>query len=118
MELQGRTVLVAGAGRNNGRTIALTLAREGANLVLVSRQRQEELDDVAAGCDTLGVETMPLLADLTDAAAVHDVVARGEAKLGPIDTLVSVLGVRPHHQLVNTTHEEWHHVFDVNLHAT
>ncbi len=118
MELEGRTVLVAGAGRNSGREISVTLAREGANLVLVARQRKEELDAVAAECQALGASTVALLADLTDAAQAARVAAEGSERLGPIDTLVSVLAIRPHHDLVDTSIEEWHQVLDVNLNAT
>jgi len=39
MQLQGKTALIAGAGRNNGRAIALTYAREGADVILVARSR-------------------------------------------------------------------------------
>lgn len=118
MELEGRTVLVAGAGRNSGREIALTLAREGANVVLVARQRKAELDGVAAECEALGAKTVPLLADLTDPQECNRVVAAGTERIGPIDTLVSVLAIRPHHHLVDTSYEEWQQVFNVNLHST
>jgi NAD(P)-dependent dehydrogenase (short-subunit alcohol dehydrogenase family) len=118
VELDGRTALVAGAGRNSGREISLTLAREGANLVLVARQRAEELDAVAAECESRGAKTVALLADLTVADECNRVVAEGARQLGPIDTLVSVLAIRPHHHLVDTSYEEWQRVFDVNLNAT
>ena len=118
MELKGRTVLVAGAGRNSGREISLALAREGADVVLVARQREQPLREVAAECEALGAKAIPLLADLTVADEVDRVVATGTEQLGCIDTLVSVLAIRPHHDLVDTSHDEWHQVFDVNLHAT
>jgi 3-oxoacyl-[acyl-carrier protein] reductase len=118
MDLEGRTVLVAGAGRNSGRQIALALAREGADLVLVARQRKEQLDAVVAECEALGAKVVALLADLTVPEEVDAAVAAGEAGLGPIDTLVSVLAIRPHHHLVDTPVEEWHEVFAVNLHST
>jgi len=46
-QLAGKVALVAGAGRNNGRAIALAFAREGADLILVARERRQELDEVA-----------------------------------------------------------------------
>ena len=39
-QLQGKTALVAGAGRNNGKAIALAFAREGADLILVAREKR------------------------------------------------------------------------------
>ena len=53
-QLQGKTALIAGAGRNNGKAIALAFAREGADLVLVARERKSELDTVANECEKLG----------------------------------------------------------------
>ena len=47
MRLKGKTALISGAGRNNGKTIALTFAREGADLILVARHQGDELQAVA-----------------------------------------------------------------------
>jgi len=46
-QLEGKVALVAGAGRNNGKAISLAFAREGADLVLVARERKQELEAVA-----------------------------------------------------------------------
>ena len=54
MRLEGKAALVTGASRNIGREIALTFAREGADLVLNTRQSAKELDEVAAQCRELG----------------------------------------------------------------
>lgn len=65
-ELEGETALVAGAGRNNGRAIALAFAREGADLALLARKRKAELDDVANECEKLGVRVKTSLAEVSD----------------------------------------------------
>ena len=54
MRLEGKAALITGASRNIGREIALTFAREGADLVLNTRQSAKELDEVAAQCRELG----------------------------------------------------------------
>jgi len=53
MRLKGKTALIAGAGRNNGKAIALTFAREGADLILVARKLGDELNEVARECEAL-----------------------------------------------------------------
>jgi NAD(P)-dependent dehydrogenase (short-subunit alcohol dehydrogenase family) len=118
MRLSGRTALITGASRNIGRAIALAFAAEGADLVLNTRVNGEELEAVAAECRKAGVRVVTALADISDAAAVQAMVARGLAELGAIDVLVSNAAIRPHKSLTETTLEEWHHVLGVNLHST
>jgi NAD(P)-dependent dehydrogenase (short-subunit alcohol dehydrogenase family) len=118
MRLSGRTALITGASRNIGRAIALAFAGEGADLVLNTRVNGEELEAVAAECRKAGVRVVTALADISDAAAVQAMVARGLAELGAIDVLVSNAAIRPHKSLTETTLEEWHHVLGVNLHST
>jgi len=48
MRLKGKTALITGASRNIGKQIALTFAREGADLILNTRRSKKELDAVAA----------------------------------------------------------------------
>lgn len=117
LQLAGKTALIAGAGRNVGRQIALTFAREGANLVLISRQARAELEQVAKECEQLGVQALPLLADVADAAAVEAAVREGEARLGGIDVLVNVVGLRPHRSFLEVPLAEWQAVFDANCHS-
>lgn len=117
-QLAGNTALTAGAGRNNGRAIALAFAREGADLVLVSRERKEELEQVAKECEGSGVKALPLLADVSDYEQVNRMVQQGVDHFGKIDVLVSVAGRRPHQPFWDISYEEWHRVFAVNLHST
>jgi 3-oxoacyl-[acyl-carrier protein] reductase len=118
MRLKGKTALISGAGRNNGRTIALTFAREGADLVLVARQREEELKAVARECEASGVKVLPLIADMSKHEEVNRVVKQGLDHFGKVDVSVSVAGVRSNKLPWDYTYEEWHHIFEVNLHST
>lgn len=117
LQLAGKTALIAGAARNVGREIALTFAREGADLVLLARQSREELDQVAQACRALGVRALPLIADVGDAQAVQAAVGQGLAQFGRIDVLVNVAGLRPHRGFLDVPFAEWQSVFDVNCHS-
>jgi 3-oxoacyl-[acyl-carrier protein] reductase len=116
-QLKGKVALVAGAGRNNGRAIALAFAREGADLILVAHTRKAELDEVAGACEKLGSKVLPLLADLSDHEQVNGLVQQGLDHFGQIDVLVSVAGRRTHQDFWEISYEEWHKTFAVNLHA-
>ena len=117
-QLEGKTAFIAGAGRNNGRNIALAYAREGADVILVAKQREEELKEVETECRAAGVKTLRMLADLTDYKQVNQAVEKGLDKFGRVDILASVAGMRPHKDFWEITYEEWMEVFAVNLHPT
>lgn len=118
MRLKGKTALIAGAARNIGKATALTFAREGANLVLVAKSSRDELNAVAEECKSLGVQALPLLADVGLPQEVERIVQAGLERFGYIDTLVSVAAIRPHKPFWEISIDEWHRVFEVNLHST
>ena len=116
-QLQGKVALVAGARPNNGKAIALAFAREGADLVLVARERKAELEAVATECEKSGVRVLPLLADLSDHGEVERLVQQGLSHFGHVDVLMSVAGRRAHQDFWQISYEEWHKTFAVNLHS-
>ena len=118
MRLEGKTALITGASRNIGREIALSFAREGADLVLSSLQSPGELEEVAAECRELGVSTFTATADIADGDQCRRLVEESLAALGKVDVLVSNAAIRPHHPLLSVTDEDWHRVFGINLHSS
>ena len=116
-QLEGKVALVAGAGRNNGKAIALAFAREGADLILVARERKQQLDEVANECEKSGSKVIALLADLSEYEQVNTVVQRGNEKFGRIDVLMCCTGRRAHQDFWQISYEEWHKTFAVNLHS-
>ncbi len=117
MRLSGKTALITGASRNIGREVALTFAREGADLVLNTRVSREELDEVASLCRELGVNTHTVIGDVSDPDQVARMVDEGIETLGKIDVLVSNVAIRPHKPVLEVSNEEWHQVMGVNLHS-
>jgi 3-oxoacyl-[acyl-carrier protein] reductase len=118
MRLKGKTALIAGAARNIGKAIALTYAREGADVILVAREALDALDATAKECEGLGVKVLPLLADVGDHAQVEDVVNKGLKRFDKVEVLVSVAALRPHKPFWEISYEEWNRVLAVNLHST
>lgn len=118
MRLRGKTALIAGASRNIGRTIALTFAREGANIVPVARKLNDELKQVASECEALGVQALPVAADVGDYQQANRAAQQALERFGNVEVLVSVAAIRPHKPFWEIGHEEWHQVLAVNLHST
>ena len=118
MRLKGKTALISGAGRNNGKAISLTFAREGADLILVARKLGDELNQVAKECESFGVKVLPLLADVGNPEEVNRVAQLALDRFRKVDVLVNVVGIRPHKAFWEVSHDEWHQVFAVNCHST
>ncbi|QUQ64908.1 SDR family NAD(P)-dependent oxidoreductase [Kutzneria sp. CA-103260] len=81
MTLEGKTALVTGAGRGIGRALAVGLAAEGANVVLVARSR-DQLEETAALVSTAATVIPADLGDLAQVAAVAK-------QAGEVDILIN-----------------------------
>jgi 3-oxoacyl-[acyl-carrier protein] reductase len=117
----GRRVLVTGAGRGIGRTIALGFAARGA-IVGVADVTQEGVDGVVAEIKAAGRgDALPLVLDVSDYAAVEAGLAKAAAKMGgPFDTVINNAGISPKHDGIahkvwEMSPAEWQQVVAVNL---
>jgi NAD(P)-dependent dehydrogenase (short-subunit alcohol dehydrogenase family) len=101
-----QTVLVTGASRGIGRSIALRFAEEGARLALAART-ENELLQTASLVEATGARAVAIPTDIRDRVAVEACVARAEAELGPIDVLVNNAGVFLWRPFLDLSSEEW-----------
>lgn len=86
--LRDRAAIIAGGSRGIGRATALALAGEGCGVAVAARET-EPLDAVAREAQALGVETLAVQADLTEAGDAERLVARAAEYFGRIDVLVT-----------------------------
>jgi NAD(P)-dependent dehydrogenase (short-subunit alcohol dehydrogenase family) len=120
MRLADRVAIVTGAAKGMGRDICLTLAGEGAHLVLAARE-SPPLEALARELEGRGRRALVVACDVTDESAVERLVARAKAGFGGrIDILVNAAGVTgPVETPVwEIKAEEWDHVLAVNLRGT
>ena len=89
--LTGKTVVVTGAGKGIGRSIALVLAQAGADVTLAART-ESDLADVAAEIRSLGRRALVVLTDVSDSAQVDGLVQTAIDEFGQIDVLVNNAG--------------------------
>ena len=106
-----RVALVTGGGKGLGEAIAVALRAEGHKLVLLGR------DESALARVAKETGALPLVCDVTDAAAVDRAIDRAESEMGPVDILVHNAGVALSAPLARTTDEEIDRLFDVNVRA-
>jgi len=111
-----RTVLVTGAGRGIGRSIALRFAEEGARVALVART-VADLEETARQVAAAGGRSAVLAADITSPGAPEDTVARTERSLGKIDVLVNNAGIFHWRPFLKLPAEDWDRVIATNLSA-
>jgi len=99
MEVEGRlrdrVALITGASRGIGRAIALGFAREGADLILASRKRQD-LEQVVQDAEHLGRRALAVAANLSSEADVNELFHRVEAEYGRLDILVNNAATNPY----------------------
>jgi 3-oxoacyl-[acyl-carrier protein] reductase len=114
-ELEGRVAIVTGAARNIGRAIALALADGGASVAIVARSDLDAARAVAGEIESKGARAIPIIADITDAAAVRHMVAETVQHFGALDILVNNAGIRPETPFEAMPIEEWDQVLAVTL---
>ncbi|MDO8685723.1 MAG: SDR family NAD(P)-dependent oxidoreductase [Clostridiales bacterium] len=85
MDLKEKTAIITGGGRGIGRAAAVMLAKEGCNVVVTSRSRNE-IDEVVQEVEALGSGVLGLPLDLTVLENVNRLVDMTMQKFGSIDT--------------------------------
>jgi 2-deoxy-D-gluconate 3-dehydrogenase len=113
-DLTGKVAIVTGGNGGIGLGMARGLADAGASIAVVGRN-EEKSQAAVTDLKARGVKAIAVTTDVTDKAAVTEMVARVARDLGRIDILVNNAGInirKPPHALEV---EEWHSVIDTNL---
>ena len=115
MLLDGKTVLVTGVGVGLGRECATSALRDGANVVMAAR-RKDELASVAADLDPEGKHTAHRATDITDAESCSALVELALERFGSVDALIQVAAFE--HAwggLYDLNLDDWRAAFDTNV---
>lgn len=113
-DLKNKTALVTGAGKGIGKAIALALAKEGVNVILVART-QEEIDSVAAKVRSLRVKALAVTADVADINSVNAAVEKALSEFGAIDILINNAGIASFGKFLELEPTDWERIIQVNL---
>ncbi len=123
---EGRVAFVTGAAKGQGRSHALALAAEGADLVLLdvaadipatrySQGTPEQLAETAHLAQELGARVVSRAGDVRDRSAVDGVVAEGLERFGRLDVVLANAGIIQLKPALELTDDDWDTMIGVNL---
>lgn len=114
MKLEGKCAIVTGAASGIGKEIALTYAREGAN-VAIADLNLDAANGVAAEIRDLGTQAMGIAMDVANEEQVNAGVDAIASKWGGIDILVSNAGIQIVHPIEEFSYAEWKKMLAIHL---
>jgi 3-oxoacyl-[acyl-carrier protein] reductase len=117
MLLKDRVAIVTGGARGIGKEIALTFAREGAD-VCICDVNEETLKETARELESAGRQAIALKIDVTAFPQVEEMVQKVLDKFKKIDILINNAGITRDNLLLRMKEEEWDAVINVNLKGT
>lgn len=115
MFLENKIALVTGASRGIGRAVALELAAQGADIIVNYVGPVDLAEETAAEIKKLGRKAMIIEADVTDSAAINDMLEKIIAEFGRVDILINNAGITKDNLLMRMKEEDWDAVLNINL---
>ncbi len=115
LTLENKTALVTGGSRGIGRSIALTLAEYGADVVITYASSTEAAEEVKDEIESLGQKSKALQADAVSFDKAEKVINEIVDDWGQLDILVNNAGITKDNLILRMSEEQWDQVLDVNL---
>ena len=115
-DLHGRVALVTGGSRGLGLQMAEALGELGAKVAITAR-KADELADAKAHLASMGIESLPLVCDMSNLASIPAMVEQVINALGPIDILVNNAGTSWGAATTEHTLDAWNKVMTLNVSA-
>ncbi|MEW4193431.1 3-oxoacyl-[acyl-carrier-protein] reductase [Bacillus altitudinis] len=113
--LTNKTAVVTGASRGIGRSIAIDLAKKGANVVVNYSGNEAKANEVVDEIKALGQQAFAVKADVSNAEEVQELMKQAVDTFGSIDILVNNAGITKDNLLMRMKENEWDDVININL---
>ena len=117
MSIKNKTVVITGASKGIGRSLALLLASKGANLSLIARS-EIELLSLKAEIEVIGAKAEIFVGSVADEAFVKSTVISTGDTFGSIDGLVNNAGFGIFQQATEISTADWDSIYDTNVKGT
>lgn len=113
--LTNKTAVVTGASRGIGRSIAIDLAKKGANVVVNYSGNEAKANEVVDEIKALGQQAFAVKADVSNVEEVQALMKQAVDTFGSIDILVNNAGITKDNLLMRMKENEWDDVININL---
>jgi len=113
--LEGKTAVVTGAARGIGKSIALKLAEQGANIAFTDLKYDDAAKEVEKQLQDLGVKAKGYASDASKYDETQQLVDGIQKEFGSIDVLVNNAGITMDTLMMRMTEQQWDAVISVNL---
>lgn len=113
--LAGQVALITGGSKRIGRSIALRLAYDGADIIINYDSSKSEADALVNELKSFGRRAVAVQADVSHRADVQKLFTATENEFGRLDILVNNAGMFFAAKFEELTEEQWDHILDVNL---
>jgi 3-oxoacyl-[acyl-carrier protein] reductase len=115
MYLEGKAAIVTGGSLGIGSAIAISLAKEGANVAINYRKHDKEAKEIVAEIESMGRKGLAVKADVSVLADAENMVQTVVKEFGKLDILVCNAGINKDAVIWKMTEEQWDNVISVNL---
>ncbi|MFZ0582773.1 MAG: glucose 1-dehydrogenase [Candidatus Acidiferrales bacterium] len=113
--LEGQVALITGAAKRIGRSIALRLASDGADIVINYASSKPEAEELVAEIKSMGRRAIAVQADVSHRSDVQKLFTATENEFGRLDILVNNSGTFFAAKFEELTEDQWDHILNVNL---
>ena len=117
MRLKDKNAFITGAAQGIGKSIAIGMAREGAN-VAIADVNLESAEDTAKEIKEIGVKSMAIKLDVSSQEDVINAFSTFTGEFGPVDILINNAGITRDTLLMRMKEEDWDAVININLKGT
>jgi len=123
--VEGKVAFITGAGRGQGRSHAVKLAAEGANIIAVDlcaptgapypMASKDDLDETVQLVEEAGGKILAKVADVRDLSALTTIVDEGVAMFGRLDIILANAGIVTYGDLAVMDEQQWQEMMDIDL---
>lgn len=117
LQLRDKVALITGGSKGIGLAVAQGLAKEGAHLILCSRNEEEVKAEAAHIKDSYGVRAIGVQTDVSKAEEIDQLLAAVDAEFQGADILINNAGTGSNETIAEASDDEWQYYWDLHVMA-